>query len=43
MKKTLTKTIPGFEWVAEDLCADCLAEAHSGDGQSNPADSGTRP
>ncbi len=23
MKKTVTKTIPAYKWVVEDLCADC--------------------
>jgi hypothetical protein len=26
MKKTLTKTIPSFKWVVEDLCAECEAK-----------------
>lgn len=26
MKKTVTKTVPSFKWVVEDLCADCEAK-----------------
>lgn len=26
MKKTVTKTVPGFKWVVEDLCPECVAE-----------------
>lgn len=25
MKKTVTKTIPGYKWVVEDLCPQCQA------------------
>lgn len=25
MKKTVTKTVPAFEWVAEDVCPQCAA------------------
>ncbi len=25
MKKTITKTVPGYKWVVEDLCAECEA------------------
>lgn len=25
MKKTVTKTVPGFKWVVEDLCPQCQA------------------
>ena len=25
MKKTVTKTVPSFKWVVEDLCAECTA------------------
>lgn len=25
MKKTVTKNVPSFKWVVEDLCADCTA------------------
>ena len=25
MKKTVTKTIPSFKWVVEDMCAECTA------------------
>ncbi len=27
MKKTVTKTIPTYKWVVEDLCKQCEAEA----------------
>jgi hypothetical protein len=26
MKKTVTKTVPSFKWVVEDLCAECEAK-----------------
>lgn len=26
MKRTITKTIPSFKWVVEDLCANCEAQ-----------------
>jgi hypothetical protein len=26
MKKTVTKTVPGFKWVVEDLCPECVAQ-----------------
>jgi hypothetical protein len=26
MKKTVTKTIPSFKWVVEDLCTECEAK-----------------
>jgi hypothetical protein len=29
MKKTITKTIPSFKWVVEDLCPHCCANAQS--------------
>lgn len=25
MKKTVTKTVPSFKWVVEDLCSECTA------------------
>lgn len=25
MKRTITKTVPGFKWVTEDLCQECQA------------------
>ena len=25
MKKTVTKNVPSFKWVVEDLCSDCTA------------------
>ena len=27
MKKTVTKTVPGYKWVVEDLCATCESKA----------------
>jgi hypothetical protein len=27
MKKTVTKTVPGFKWVVEDLCPECEQKA----------------
>jgi len=27
MKKTVTKTVPAYKWVVEDLCPDCRAKA----------------
>lgn len=27
MKKTVTKTVPGYKWVVEDLCKGCEAKA----------------
>jgi hypothetical protein len=29
MKKTITKTIPSYKWVVEDLCPKCQAHAQS--------------
>ena len=29
MKKTVTKTIPSFRWVIEDLCDQCKAESNA--------------
>jgi hypothetical protein len=29
MKKTITKTIPSYKWVVEDLCPHCHAHAQS--------------
>ncbi len=26
MKRTVTKTVPGFKWVVEDLCPDCQSQ-----------------
>jgi hypothetical protein len=26
MKKTVTKTVPGYKWVVEDLCPSCQAK-----------------
>lgn len=31
MKKTITKKIPSYKWVVEDLCADCQSNAKSVD------------
>jgi len=28
-KKTVTKTVPSYKWVVEDLCAQCKAKAKS--------------
>lgn len=25
MKKTITRKVPGYKWVLEDLCEDCVA------------------
>ena len=27
MKRTVTKTVPGYRWVVEDLCASCESKA----------------
>jgi hypothetical protein len=29
MKKTVTKTVPSFKWVVEDLCAECEAKTEN--------------
>jgi hypothetical protein len=29
MKQTITKTIPSYKWVVEDLCPHCHANAQS--------------
>jgi hypothetical protein len=26
MKKTVTKSVPSFKWVVEDLCTECMAQ-----------------
>jgi hypothetical protein len=31
MKKTITKTVPSYKWVVEDLCAACQSENKSVD------------
>jgi hypothetical protein len=29
MKKTVTKTVPGFKWVVEDLCGECKSKVQA--------------
>jgi hypothetical protein len=36
MKKTITKKIPTYKWVVEDLCAQCEANAKAKDAQVVP-------
>jgi hypothetical protein len=31
MKKTVTKKVPSFKWVVEDLCQECQAKAEQAD------------
>ena len=43
MKKTVTKTVPSYKWVIEDVCAQCKANPPSKDASStNPDGSATK-
>ena len=37
MKKTVTKKVPTYKWVVEDLCADCEAAAKESEGKTKEA------